>query len=113
MEAVGLLTVVSGLQQIVTAALDERRKAAEAKRAQRRDTMTRERIQIGTRAGAEALTDKEIDRLTRQNERLAKENEEQQATIDQQAGEILHQRGEITNLFRELYKLDPRYRQGP
>jgi dynactin complex subunit len=105
-EAVGLLTVVSGIQQVVFGALDERRKAAETRRAQRLQKST-------TRAAAEAEAERETDREAKKRDRLIAENEALQQQIEKQAAEILRQRGEIAELYRSLYNADPRYHRPP
>lgn len=101
-EAVGVLTVVTSLQQIITGALEEQRKSSEAKRVRRRD-------RTANRAEAEALADREAGRSVRRIRELLDENDTLRTTITARDGEILHLRGEITALYRELYNSDPKY----
>lgn len=114
--AVGGLTVVTTLQQILTGALDERRKNTETKRAEaqatresQREPLMRRRLELGNLTDAEALAERHNDRLVRDNERLTKANEAQLVKLEEKDAEILRQRGEIANLYRELYNSDPRY----
>lgn len=118
--AVGGLTVLTTIQQLVTGALDERRKNTETKRADaaakregRREPLVRRHLELGNLTDAEALADRQTARLVRDNERLVKQAEDRQVELEAKDTEILRQRGEIAQLYRELYNSDPRHRRPP
>lgn len=101
--AVGGLTVLTTIQQVITGMLDERRKSAEAKRTRRREPLERRRLEMGNHAEADALADAENARLLKRIARLEKTIREQQAAMDEKDSEIIKQRGELGQLYRQLY----------
>lgn len=114
-EAVGALTVAGMVQQIITGALDERRKRAAAKREARREPLDRRHLEIGTHAEADALADAENDRLLKRIARQEATIRDQQAELDTKDAEIakkdatlLEQRAELAQLYRDLYNSDRR-----
>lgn len=101
--AVGGLTVLTTIQQVITGALDERRKAAEAKRTRRREPLDRRHLELGNLAETEALAERQNIRLTRQLEQLQADVDNRDQTIKARDAEILRQRAEIAQLYQEIY----------
>lgn len=102
--AVGGLTVLTTIQQVITGMLDERRKSAEAKRTRRREPLDRRHQELGNLSEAEALAERQNIRLGRQVEHLQLELDKRDQAIKQRDAEILRQRAEIAQLYQEIYR---------
>lgn len=102
--AVGGLTVLTTIQQVITGMLDERRKTAEAKRTARREPLDRRHLELGNLAETEALAERQNLRLTKDVERLQAEVDKRDKTIEKKDATIRRQRAELNELYGELYK---------
>lgn len=113
--AVGGVTVLTTVQQVITGFLDERRKSVEAKRTSRREPLDRRHLELGNLAETEALAERQNLRLSRQVEQLQAEVDKRDRTIEDRDAEILRQRAEIAEIYRELYraKRRPEERRSP